>query len=269
MILANLACLSAPRCILRRVKGGKGDYGQFAGRHPWKETRHCRGDHLVRASSPSQTVALRAISFMHEQRGRTAPTPSPTNLPCILTEPGLHRHQIVGLLGYTQQSALNRSCRRWFGKTPRQCRARGLAERRWSLTSRSMKIVAAARECWHGVGVVPTSASAVSDVEIPYPSPSFEDLREVQPTFCLRREPAARFSAANRGKARGLRPSLSPQARRDRDTRADGRRPRRFGTPRTRLCRRSSTASGPSIGRPTCGCWRAAGPISETGLPHM
>ena len=45
-----------------------------------------------------------------------------------LTEPGLHLHQIAGLLGYTEQSALNRSCRRWFGKTPRQCRASGLAD---------------------------------------------------------------------------------------------------------------------------------------------
>ena len=40
-----------------------------------------------------------------------------------LTEPGLHLSQIAGLLGYTEQSALNRSCRRWFGKTPRQYRA--------------------------------------------------------------------------------------------------------------------------------------------------
>lgn len=40
-----------------------------------------------------------------------------------LAEPGLHLSQIAGLLGYAEQSALNRSCRRWFGKTPRQCRA--------------------------------------------------------------------------------------------------------------------------------------------------
>jgi len=38
-----------------------------------------------------------------------------------LAEPGLRLSQIAGLLGYTEQSALNRSCRRWFGKTPRQC----------------------------------------------------------------------------------------------------------------------------------------------------
>jgi AraC-like DNA-binding protein len=38
-------------------------------------------------------------------------------------EPGLHLAQIAGLLGYAEQSTLNRSCRRWFGKTPRQCRA--------------------------------------------------------------------------------------------------------------------------------------------------
>lgn len=35
----------------------------------------------------------------------------------------LHLSQIAGLLGYTEQSALNRSCRRWFGMTPRQYRA--------------------------------------------------------------------------------------------------------------------------------------------------
>ncbi|HEY6575565.1 MAG TPA: helix-turn-helix transcriptional regulator, partial [Mycobacterium sp.] len=40
-----------------------------------------------------------------------------------LAEPGLHLNQIAGLLGYTEQSALNRSCRRWFGKTPRQYQA--------------------------------------------------------------------------------------------------------------------------------------------------
>ncbi|MET0474596.1 MAG: AraC family transcriptional regulator [Mycobacterium sp.] len=39
-----------------------------------------------------------------------------------LAKPGLQLGQIAGLLGYTEQSALNRSCRRWFGKTPRQCR---------------------------------------------------------------------------------------------------------------------------------------------------
>jgi AraC-like DNA-binding protein len=31
--------------------------------------------------------------------------------------------QIASLLGYTEQSTFNRSCRRWFGKTPRQYRA--------------------------------------------------------------------------------------------------------------------------------------------------
>jgi len=40
-----------------------------------------------------------------------------------LAEPGFHLGQIAGLLGYTEQSTLNRSCRRWFGKTPRQYRA--------------------------------------------------------------------------------------------------------------------------------------------------
>jgi len=40
-----------------------------------------------------------------------------------LAEPRLHLSQIAGLVGYTEQSALNRSCRRWFGKTPRQFRA--------------------------------------------------------------------------------------------------------------------------------------------------
>jgi AraC-like DNA-binding protein len=39
-----------------------------------------------------------------------------------LAKPGLQLGQIAGLLGYAEQSALNRSCRRWFGKTPRQYR---------------------------------------------------------------------------------------------------------------------------------------------------
>jgi len=44
-----------------------------------------------------------------------------------LAEPGFHLDQIAGLLGYTEQSALNRSCRRWFGKTPREYRAEQVA----------------------------------------------------------------------------------------------------------------------------------------------
>ena len=40
-----------------------------------------------------------------------------------LAEPGLHFSQIAGLLGYAEQSTFNRSCRRWFAKTPRQYRA--------------------------------------------------------------------------------------------------------------------------------------------------
>ena len=40
-----------------------------------------------------------------------------------LAESGLHLSQITGLLGYAEQSTFNRSCRRWFGKTPRQYRA--------------------------------------------------------------------------------------------------------------------------------------------------
>ncbi|MEV6426332.1 AraC family transcriptional regulator [Nocardia sp. NPDC051463] len=40
-----------------------------------------------------------------------------------LAEPRLHLSQIAALLGYAEQSTLNRSCRRWFGKTPGQYRA--------------------------------------------------------------------------------------------------------------------------------------------------
>jgi AraC-like DNA-binding protein len=40
-----------------------------------------------------------------------------------LADARLHLGQIACLLGYSEQSALNRSCRRWFGKTPRQYRA--------------------------------------------------------------------------------------------------------------------------------------------------
>ncbi|OBF95494.1 AraC family transcriptional regulator [Mycobacterium sp. 852002-51152_SCH6134967] len=40
-----------------------------------------------------------------------------------LAERGLPLSQVAGLLGYAEQSTLNRSCRRWFGKTPRHYRA--------------------------------------------------------------------------------------------------------------------------------------------------
>ncbi|AXT84911.1 AraC family transcriptional regulator [Aeromicrobium sp. A1-2] len=40
-----------------------------------------------------------------------------------LAEPRLHLNQVTGLIGYSEQSSLNRSCRRWFGRTPRQYRA--------------------------------------------------------------------------------------------------------------------------------------------------
>jgi AraC-like DNA-binding protein len=52
-----------------------------------------------------------------------------------LAEPGFQLGQVAGLLGYSEQSSLNRSCQRWFGTTPRQYRAR-LRERAHSAPSR-------------------------------------------------------------------------------------------------------------------------------------
>ena len=46
-----------------------------------------------------------------------------------LAQPRMHLIQIAGLLGYAEQSAFNRSCRRWFGMTPRQCRTNSARER--------------------------------------------------------------------------------------------------------------------------------------------
>lgn len=40
-----------------------------------------------------------------------------------LAEPRLYLGQIAGMLGFAEQSSLNRACQRWFGKTPRQYRA--------------------------------------------------------------------------------------------------------------------------------------------------
>ncbi len=40
-----------------------------------------------------------------------------------LAEPRFHLSQIASMLGYAEQSTLNRSCQRWFGKTPRQYQA--------------------------------------------------------------------------------------------------------------------------------------------------
>ncbi|CUR46465.1 Transcriptional regulator, AraC family [Alloalcanivorax xenomutans] len=40
----------------------------------------------------------------------------------FLSQSGLRLVQITGLLGYTEQSTFNRSCRRWFGMTPRSYR---------------------------------------------------------------------------------------------------------------------------------------------------
>lgn len=41
-----------------------------------------------------------------------------------LAEPKLELTRVAGLLGYADQSALNRSCRRWFDATPKQLRFR-------------------------------------------------------------------------------------------------------------------------------------------------
>lgn len=43
-----------------------------------------------------------------------------------LAQSGLYLGQISGLLGYAEQSAFNRSCRRWFGATPRAIRAQAV-----------------------------------------------------------------------------------------------------------------------------------------------
>ena len=40
-----------------------------------------------------------------------------------LTAPELELSQIARMLGYAEQSAFTRSCRRWFGMTPREFRA--------------------------------------------------------------------------------------------------------------------------------------------------
>ena len=40
-----------------------------------------------------------------------------------LAEPRLYLGQITRMLGFAEQSSLNRACMRWFGKTPRQYRA--------------------------------------------------------------------------------------------------------------------------------------------------
>jgi AraC-like DNA-binding protein len=45
-----------------------------------------------------------------------------------LSQPDLPLTQITALLGYSEQSAFGRSCRRWFDMTPRQTRARLLAD---------------------------------------------------------------------------------------------------------------------------------------------
>ena len=42
-----------------------------------------------------------------------------------LAIPHLKLTQIAGLLGYAEQSALNRSCKRWFDQTPNQLRSKG------------------------------------------------------------------------------------------------------------------------------------------------
>ena len=41
-----------------------------------------------------------------------------------LSQPDLPFTQITALLGYSEQSAFGRSCRRWFDMTPREARAR-------------------------------------------------------------------------------------------------------------------------------------------------
>ncbi len=40
----------------------------------------------------------------------------------FLAESGLYLSQITGLLGYSEQSTLNRACQRWFGMTPKKFR---------------------------------------------------------------------------------------------------------------------------------------------------
>ena len=52
-----------------------------------------------------------------------------------LSQPGLPLTQITALLGYSEQSAFGRSCRRWFDLTPRQERARLLAGSRETFSS--------------------------------------------------------------------------------------------------------------------------------------
>jgi AraC-like DNA-binding protein len=61
------------------------------------------------------TEGVRCQDLIDQERRRHAAR--------YLADPRFHLSQIAVLLGYTEQSTFNRSCRRWFGKTPRQYRA--------------------------------------------------------------------------------------------------------------------------------------------------
>ncbi len=58
---------------------------------------------------------LRFEDLLDEERKRLALD--------YLQQPGLYLSQITGLLGYAEQSAFNRACRRWYNSTPRQIRS--------------------------------------------------------------------------------------------------------------------------------------------------
>lgn len=58
---------------------------------------------------------VRCQEIIDEERRRQAAR--------YLAEPRLHLGQIAGMLGFAEQSSLNRACQRWFGSTPRQYRA--------------------------------------------------------------------------------------------------------------------------------------------------
>jgi AraC-like DNA-binding protein len=86
-------------------------------------TGHCTADAIadelaMHPRTLQRSLATEGVTYQnileHERRDQAAR---------YLAEPGLHLSQIAGLLGYAEQSTLNRSCRRWFGKTPRQFRA--------------------------------------------------------------------------------------------------------------------------------------------------
>lgn len=92
-------------CTLGKNRGTKSEISDLLGMHPRTLQRRLDQEGVTFESIREEIYKIAMMRFLCE-----------TNIPL---------KQIAGMLGFSEQSAVTRSCRRWFNKSPSEIRSKG------------------------------------------------------------------------------------------------------------------------------------------------